>query len=107
MPTIEYESPLDHTGMEWFRFRVSTLRGRVVTFTVQYETTVNDRRLPVVRFDNAHGFAHRDTLNRRGEVIAKTRLAGEPPPEVAAMIGKRDIEANWHRYRDAFFGEQT
>ncbi|MDL1964286.1 MAG: hypothetical protein LWW98_08155 [Deltaproteobacteria bacterium] len=34
-------------------------------FRVQYETKINQIWYPVVRYDTAHGFAHRDLLNLR------------------------------------------
>lgn len=37
------------------RIRISTEKGDVTSFTVQYETLVDDQWLPVVRYDTAHG----------------------------------------------------
>jgi hypothetical protein len=102
MPTTEYEVPLDETGLEWVRFRFTTRGGQVTAFTVQYETTVAGRRVPVVRYDNAHGFAHRDLLDRRGQISIKETLAGAPTPADALQIGERDIRENWQRYRRDF-----
>ena len=33
---------------------------------VQYETKIGDSWYPVVRYDTAHGVAHKDVLNHRG-----------------------------------------
>lgn len=41
MPEIAYEFRLDPRGLDWFRFRIMTERGQVVTFTAQYETTLD------------------------------------------------------------------
>lgn len=38
--------------------------GRVRRFEVQYQTTIGGELLPVVRYDTAHGFAHRDQVFR-------------------------------------------
>jgi hypothetical protein len=38
-------------------------RGKIVFFRVQYETKINQIWYPVVRYNTAHGFAHRDLLN--------------------------------------------
>jgi hypothetical protein len=105
MPTTEYEVPLDDTGQEWVRLRFTTRGGQVTTFMVQYETTVGGRRVPVVRYDNAHGFAHRDLLVRGGHVSTKSVLAGAPTPAAALQIGERDIRTNWQRYRRDFLGD--
>lgn len=102
MPEIDFEVPLDDTYLEWMRVRFSTLRGKVTTFMVQYETTFAGRRVPVVRYDNAHGFVHRDLLNRRGQLIAKTRLENDPDSSVALNIGEPDILDNWPHYLEQF-----
>jgi len=39
---------------------------RIIIFTVQYETFWQDKWLPVVRYDAAHGFAHRDLYDLQG-----------------------------------------
>jgi len=39
---------------------------RVVEFRVQYETKLGGEWYPVVRYDTAHGFAHRDLIDRHG-----------------------------------------
>lgn len=105
MPEIEYELQLDSQGLNWYRLRISTERGRVVTFIAQYETIIDGRRVPVVRFDNAHGFAHRDKLDRRGTVREKTPLPVWLTPAQALNTGERDIRTNWRRYRRDFFGD--
>ena len=102
MPSLEYEIPLDDEAREWLRVRIDTEGGDVVAFTVQYETTIGDERAPVVRYDGAHGFAHRDRLDRRGDVVEKHRLPGDPTFKEALDIGVRDLRANWRRYRTAF-----
>jgi hypothetical protein len=107
MPEIEYEFQLDGHGLDWYRFRIVTDRGHVVLFTTQYETTVDGRRVPVVRYDNAHGFAHRDRLNRRGDVIEKSPFAEGLTPAQALNIDIRDIRSNWRKYRQDFFGESS
>ena len=107
MPEIDFEQPLDATLEEWLRMRFTTVGGRVVTYTVQYETTVGGKRAPVVRFDNAHGFPHRDRLDRLGRVIEKRIIPGNPAPGEALTQGQLDIRTNWRRYRAAFFGEEA
>jgi hypothetical protein len=105
MPQIEYEVALDATALEWMRVRFTTVRGHLTTFAIQYETTDHGKRVPVVRYDNAHGFAHRDVLDRRGQVIDKRPIVGSPEPSIALNLGKQDIQENWERYRHAFFGD--
>jgi len=105
MPEIEFDVVLDNAELEWMRMRLTTVRGRVVTYTVQYETTLDGQRVPVVRFDNAHGFPHRDLLNRSGRIIEKRPIPGNLSPEAALAQGEIEIRRNWPRYRAAFFGD--
>ncbi len=96
---------LDDSGLEWLRVRITTAGGHVKTFTIQYETIVDGERAPVVRYDNAHGFAHRDLIDRQGQVT-KYPLAGAPAPKTALDTGVRHIRANWRRYRRYFLRGQ-
>ena len=105
MPYREYEVPLDDEAREWLRLRITTEGGGVVAFTAQYETTLEDKRTPVARYDGAHGHAHRDLLDRRGRVINKRWLPGNPTYKEALEIGRRDLQANWRRYRADLLGE--
>lgn len=105
MPGREFAYELDDEGREWVRVRFSTEAGQVVTFTVQYESTIDGRRLPVVRYDTAHGRPHRDLLDRHGNVLEKQWLDGLPAGEVLTA-GKVDIETNWRGYRSRFVEEE-
>lgn len=105
MPYREHEVPLDDSAREWLRLRITTEGNAVVAFTVQYETTVDGKRAPVVRYDGAHGYAHRDLLDRRGWVRDKWRLPGNPSYKEALAFGRRDLLAKWASYREAFLRE--
>ncbi|MBI4422452.1 MAG: hypothetical protein HY554_01925 [Elusimicrobia bacterium] len=61
-------------GDQRLRFRIRTSRGRVVEFLVQLELCLEGAWRPVVRYDNAHDFAHRDVLDPNGTEIEKTPL---------------------------------
>lgn len=56
------------------RVGLDTDRGRVTDFTAQLELWIDDRWRPVVRYDTAHGQAHRDTLDWDGRVTDKRWL---------------------------------
>lgn len=43
------------------------LKGDVLRFVIQYETRLEGKWLPVVRYDTEHGFAHRDLLDKKGK----------------------------------------
>lgn len=102
MPETVYLTALDSSGLNWLRFELQTEAGQVTTFVAQFETTLEGRIVPVVRYDNHHGFCHRDKLNRRGEVVEKTVIDGSPAQ--VASLGVNDIKANWRAYRRQFLG---
>jgi hypothetical protein len=100
---IDYQDALDDAAQEWRRVRIWTQSGQVVRFAIQYETTIAGKRHPVVRYDTAHGFAHRDRLDRRGRVIAKDVLGDGLSLSDALLLAERDVRQNWQRYRRDFF----
>ena len=77
--------------------------GRVIEFVVQIEVKVNDAYLPVVRWDTAHGFAHRDHLDWDGATHHWDRM--RHPDDFAASLTEAidDAETNWERCRSDFF----
>ena len=43
-------------------------RGKIIFFRIQYETRIGNLWHPVVRYDTAHGFAHRDIMDLNGAI---------------------------------------
>jgi hypothetical protein len=99
---ITYDDPLDDAAQEWRRVRIWLEDGRVVRFAIQYETTLAGERVPVVRYDTAHGYAHRDRLDRQGRVIAKDELGRGLSLGDALVRAEQDLRQNWRRYRRNF-----
>lgn len=79
-------------------------RGRIVFFRVQYETKINDIWHPVVRYDTAHGFAHRDLLSLKGEV-KKTPLFNQDYND-ALTFAENDLKSNWEYYKKRFLEDK-
>jgi len=73
---------------------------RIISFTVQYETLWRDKWLPVVRYDAAHGFAHRDLYDLQGKT-AKTPLFILDYNQ-ALTFAESDLRVNWQVYRERF-----
>lgn len=94
---MNIESPL-----EWGRVRIRTHRGQVQAFVVQYEAVIFGQRYPIVRYDCAHGFVHRDVLNHRGEVIDKQPLPEQHDLNVALQVAIAEMKAERGRFRAAF-----
>jgi len=76
------------------------LKGTVLSFKVQYETKVEGKWLPVVRYDTRHGFAHRDLLDKGGKE-QKTPLFTQNYNE-ALTFAEHDIKSNWNAYKERF-----
>lgn len=69
---------------------------------VQFETFIDNNWRPVIRYDTAHGFAHKDVLNFKGKVIEKIEMT-EIDYKQALQIANIDIETNWKKYKEKFF----
>jgi len=76
-----------------------TVRGKVVAFAVQLEIRFGEAWQPILRYDAAHGFAHRDVYEsprrKRKEAVGLS-LAD------ALTLADHDIDRNWYRYVQAF-----
>jgi hypothetical protein len=79
------------------------VKERIVFFRVQVETRVGTEWLPVVRYDTAHGFAHRDLLNKRGRAD-KTPLFNQDLND-ALTFAENDLKTNWRSYKQRFLEE--
>jgi hypothetical protein len=93
---------IDLTGIDTIRVIIFVERPRsVVAFTVQYETIIDGTIYPVVRYDSAHGYPHRDTLDSEARVIDKFWLAGWAIVD-ALDHAVKDVKTNYRTYRAAF-----
>ena len=70
---------------------------RILSFRVQYEALIDGTWMPVVRYDTAHGFAHRDLVARDG-AVTKTPLFNQSLNE-ALTFAESDLKTNWSLYR--------
>lgn len=73
--------------------------GSVVAFMVQLEVRVQGTWQTVVRYDCAHGFAHCDRYNRKGE---QRKEDLEMSFEDALTFADEDLDERWAGYRDRF-----
>ena len=76
---------------------------KIVEFRIQLETLVKDEWRAVVRYDTAHGKAHRDMLYPGGRQ-SKDWFEDYTIEEVLT-IGQKDILENWASYRERFLKE--
>lgn len=101
MKIVEYVTPLGFDGRR--RVRHVRIVNKIIEFVVQYEIKINNEWYPVVRYDTLHGFAHKDRLSYRGEVI-KEEL-GFNDFNLALTFAEKDLKDNWQKYRDIFLKE--
>ncbi len=91
-------SPIDR-----YRYTHHTDKGKVLSFVVQYETKIGDKWHPVVRYDTAHGFVHRDLLHfgkKQEKIFIKVADFNEGLTKAV-----EDIKENWVTYKNAFVKE--
>lgn len=76
----------------------------VIEFSVQLEIWFKEQWQPILRYDTAHGFAHKDLISATGKVKKTTfdniRDFGE-----ALTFAENDIKSNWELYQERFIRE--
>jgi hypothetical protein len=79
-------------------------RGKLVLkFTVQLEALREGRWHPIVRYDNAHGFCHRDTIHADGTQDKTAVFVGDINATFTYAID--DLKANWPAYHARYLQE--
>ena len=87
--------------MTTFYDSITIDKGKVIGFVVQYEVLISDEWKPVVRYDTAHGFAHKDLINPDG---SKEKIfLGATDLDEALSLADKDGNENWERYKDRYF----
>jgi len=76
---------------------------RIIQYVVQLEIRHAGSWQPVVRYDNAHGFCHRDTLHANGTQTKTPVLVGEPNDTLTFAVD--EIRAHWEAHRTRFLRE--
>jgi hypothetical protein len=76
-----------------------TTRGKVEKFMVQLEVKYERKWKEVVRYDCAHGYAHRDSYNLRGKHTKDELYLSF---EDALTLADDDIDDNWETYKHRF-----
>jgi hypothetical protein len=80
MRTVEFRRLFDDKNAARVRFELK--RNRVLRFVVQLECRFNDEWHPVVRYDTAHNFAHRDVLL----LLAKPKRPNWPSRTITKLL---------------------
>jgi len=98
MQKIEYVIYLTAESTDRLRVNAKKEKGEILEFVVQYEALISEDWKPIVRYDTAHGFAHKDIMRADGEVI-KQPLFFESY-NLAFTYATIDMKANWKKYRE-------
>jgi hypothetical protein len=75
-------------------------KGKILEFVVQYEILFENKWMPVVRYDTAHGYAHKDLINP--DSSKEKIFMGLADLNEALTLADRDINENWERYKERF-----
>jgi hypothetical protein len=76
---------------------------RMTGFAVQLEIDYRGGWTPVVRYDNAHGFCHRDTIHPDGTQDKTRVFVGDLNETFTQAIA--EVKANWRDHRSRFLSE--
>lgn len=102
------------TRQDWFNYLEHDVRirvdmttdthGQVTVFTAQLELLiVDDTWVPLARYDTAHGQAHLDLLNPRGETYDKVWLGFRAPFNEAFTIAEKDLKRSYREHIARFY----
>jgi hypothetical protein len=78
-------------------------RKRIVRYTVELEIYYTDEWRPVVRYDNAHGFCHRDMIHADDTQDKTPVYYGDANQTFTQAID--DLRENWQAHRARFLRE--
>ena len=81
----------------------SRLKQQVIEFMVQLEVNIKGEWRPVVRYDTAHGFAHRDIFYGDGRAEKVPLPIGDYNSTLT--FAELDVRSNWELYRQRFVQE--
>lgn len=89
------------TGQDRLRVHFMTEHGEVTSiFVIQYEALIDGKWRAIVRFDEAHGFFHRDVMSPTGE---QQKIAHSTANKNLALTEAiEDIKENWRAYRKEY-----
>jgi len=99
MHEIEYLFYLSSEESDRLRIIARKNKGEILEFVAQYEALISEEWRPVVRYDTAHGFAHRDIIRANGEVL-KQPLFFETF-NLAFTFATLDLKMNWRQYKES------
>ena len=73
-------------------------------FSVQLEIFFQEKWQPFIRYDTAHGFAHKDSITPDGQVN-KIPMPGYMDYSECLDLAEADLLNNWQIYQEKFLKE--
>ncbi len=101
----EFFKILNLSKTDRMRVKLDIYRGKLADIVLQYESWIEEKWIPIIRYDMAHGFFHRDEMNYKGEEVTKTTL-DFADLETAANFAEQDIKDKWEFYKERFLKSQ-
>jgi hypothetical protein len=97
LPEKEYLILLDVDARK--RHYHITETGKVVKFVVQLEVKWEGVWMPILRYDCAHDYAHKDSYNLKGK---SKKISLYMDYQEALIFSDDDINENWQVYRKKY-----
>jgi LEA14-like dessication related protein len=94
----EFIRPLSNEDR--IRENFSVDKGKVERIVVQYESYITDKWAPIVRFDTAHDFFHKDIINP-DKTKVQIRISSFNLND-ALTYAELDLKNNWQRYKTQY-----
>ena len=96
----EFLKYLDKNNLERIRLRITVENGKVVDIVVQYETKIEGKWTPIVRYDCSHGFLHRDVMHPNGD--KDKQVLTFDSLEMALTYAEQDFKDRWEFYKNRY-----
>lgn len=100
MKEISYQKFLDEDEYERLRIKIHSEKGKLIDIVIQYESFINNKWHPIVRYDCSHGFFHRDVMKPNGE--KEKQLISITSLKDALNYAEQDIKDRWEFYKERF-----
>lgn len=97
---IEFLYLLSGEGEDRLRVTAVKEHGTIAGFVVQYEALFGRLWRPIVRYDTAHGFAHKDLIHPSGREDKQPLYF--PDYNLAFTFAVQDLKISWTWYRRAY-----
>lgn len=96
----EFETYLDKSGNEKLRVRLKLENGLLIDVVFQYESFIDNKWSPIVRYDCAHGYFHRDTMKPNGD--KEKQLIEIENLKDASRYAEQDLKDRWEWYKERY-----